>query len=182
MIKATLSLATGAVLISLNAALAADFTVTSADAADGAFTDKNYADSFGCTGGNLSPQIAWSGAPVATKSFVVTIYDPEAPTGSGWWHWVVTNIPATANELPAGIGAGAQTLPTGAVQMNSDAGIPAYGGPCPPVGETHHYVITVTALGVEKLELPPNASGALVGYMTTANALAKATLTLTAGR
>ena len=132
----------------------------------------------GYTGGNRSPHLAWEGAPEGTKSFVVTCYDPDAPTGSGWWHWVVINIPGTAKELPAGSGSG-EGLPAGALQTRTDFGAPGYGGAAPPAGGTHHYIFTINALKVDKLELDAQASAALVGFMVYMNSLGKATLTVT---
>jgi len=172
----------GAFLMTTAPALAADFTVTSADAKNGSLSETNFLNMMGCTGMNVSPQIAWSGAPEGTKSFVVSIYDQDAQTGSGWWHWIVANVPASATELPQGAGNDPAKLPEGSLQTNTDGGHPGYGGPCPPVGQTHRYLITVNALSVEKLELPPNATGALVGMLANMNSLGKATLTVTAGR
>lgn len=133
---------------------------------------------FGCEGGNTSPALSWHGAPKGTKSYAVTVYDPDAPTGSGWWHWVVYNIPADVTTLAenAGIPDG-KGLPTGAVQGRTDFGAPGYGGACPPKGDKpHRYVFTVHALKTEKLELPSDASAAMVGYMIHANAIGSATL------
>ena len=130
---------------------------------------------------NRNPQLAWTGAPEGTQSFVVTAYDPDAPTGSGWWHWTVFDIPAAVTELPAGATVGAG-LPAGAVEGRTDFGAPGYGGACPPPGAPHHYVFTVFALGVADLPLDDGASGAMVGFMARANALASATLTATYGR
>jgi Raf kinase inhibitor-like YbhB/YbcL family protein len=135
----------------------------------------------GYSGGNRSPHLAWEGAPEGTKSFVVNCYDPDAPTGSGWWHWVVINIPASAKELPGGAGGGSG-LPSGVVQTRTDFGQPGYGGAAPPPGRTHHYIFTIHALKVEKLDLDPQSSAALVGYMTNMNSLGKATLTVTYGK
>jgi Raf kinase inhibitor-like YbhB/YbcL family protein len=135
----------------------------------------------GYSGGNRSPHLAWEDAPEGTKSFVVNCYDPDAPTGSGWWHWVVINIPASAKELPGGAGSGSG-LPSGAVQTRTDFGQPGYGGAAPPPGRTHHYVFTIHALKVDKLDLDPQSSAALVGYMTNMNSLGKATLTVTYGK
>lgn len=163
-------------------AQAAEFKVESSSQIDGRLPAAQFADTFGCQGGNQSPQVRWSGAPAGTKSFVVTMYDPDAPTGSGWWHWVTTNIPAGVDELPAGAGSAGGKLPAGAQTFNNDGGQPGYGGACPPVGQNHRYIITVHALKVEKLELPPNATPALVGFMSWANGLGKASLTLSAGR
>ena len=139
---------------------------------------------FGCEGGNVSPSLAWKNAPPGTKSFAVTVYDPDAPTGSGWWHWLMFNIPADVTSLPAGAGnpAGGQ-VPKGAVQSKTDFGTQGYGGPCPPQGDKpHRYVFTVYALKVDKLDVDENASGAMVGFMLNANQLAKASFTATYGR
>jgi len=136
---------------------------------------------FGCSGGNVSPELAWSGAPEGTKSFAVTAYDPDAPTGSGWWHWVIFNIPADVHELPAGAGdptGGA--APAGSVQTRTDFGTPGYGGPCPPVGHgPHHYQFRVFALDVERLDLSPDSTAALVGFMLNAHKLGVAELEAT---
>ena len=163
-------------------AQAAEFNVESASQSDGRLPAAQYADTFGCQGGNQSPQVKWSGAPAGTQSFVITMYDPDAPTGSGWWHWVIANIPASVNELPAGAGSVGGKLPAGALSIANDASQPGYLGACPPVGQNHRYVITVHALKVEKLELPPNATPALVGFMSWANGLGKASLTLHGAR
>lgn len=134
---------------------------------------------FGCYGRNISPALSWKNAPAGTKSFAITAYDPDAPTGSGWWHWVVYNIPATVNQVPENAGAvDSTTLPPGAVQGRTDFGSYGYGGACPPAGDKpHRYVFTVFALSVEKIELPTDATAALVGYMLNANRLAKASVT-----
>lgn len=139
---------------------------------------------FGCSGGNVSPALHWTGAPAGTKSFALLVHDPDAPTGSGWWHWVVWNIPASATSLPEGAGDPAAALmPAGAVQGNTDFGSAGYGGPCPPPGSgAHHYHFRLYALKVEKLELPANATAALVGFNVRANALGKAELMATYSR
>lgn len=137
---------------------------------------------FGCNGGNLSPQLAWKNPPAGTRSYAVTVYDPDAPTGSGWWHWQVWDIPATAKALPHGVGKTA-ALPEGAREGRTDFGTPGFGGACPPVGDKpHRYVFTVFALKVDKLEVPDNPTAALVGFMLNANALGRARLTATYGR
>jgi|HubBroStandDraft_4_1064222.scaffolds.fasta_scaffold335425_2 Raf kinase inhibitor-like YbhB/YbcL family protein len=137
-------------------------------------------NSFTCTGQNMSPSLSWSGAPAATKSFVVQIYDPDAPTGSGWWHWVVINIPASTTSLPKNAGdAKANLLPAGAMQTRTDFGAPGYGGPCPPQdGKPHHYHITVSAIDEDKLQFAQSdqASAALVGYELNFHTLAKASI------
>jgi len=139
---------------------------------------------FGCTGGNVSPELDWQNAPKDTKSFAVTVYDPDAPTGSGWWHWVIFNIPPSVNKLPANAGKPDSGLaPQGSVQSMTDYGQPGYGGPCPPAGnKPHHYIFTVYALKVDQLPLKPEASGAMVGYYLNQNALAKVKLTALYGR
>jgi Raf kinase inhibitor-like YbhB/YbcL family protein len=159
------------------------FEVTSPDITEGRpLAMAQIANGFGCSGGNVSPGLAWKDAPPGTKSFVVTMYDPDAPTGSGWWHWTVYNIPASATGLPTAAGSGGAGLPTGAVQGRTDAGTAGFGGACPPPGPAHRYTVTVTALKVEKLDLPPDASAALLGFMTTMNNLGKASITATYGQ
>jgi Raf kinase inhibitor-like YbhB/YbcL family protein len=146
-------------------------------------TDAQVFNGFGCSGKNISPALKWSGAPAGTKSFAVTLYDLDAPTGSGWWHWVVYNIPASATELPEGAGAAdGKGLPAGAMQGRTDFGTAAFGGACPPPGKPHRYVFTVTALKTDKLDIPADGSGALVGFMVNANKLASATLAAKYGR
>jgi len=137
----------------------------------------------GCTGGNLSPALNWSGAPQGTKSFGLTVYDPDAPTGSGFWHWVVFNLPATVASVPAGAGDPSKNLIPQSVQSRDDAGMPGYTGACPSAGDKpHRYIFTLFALKVEALPLDQHASGALVGFYMNANVLAKTTLTVTYGR
>jgi len=154
---------------------AESFTISSSDIAHGEFMDKKQEfKGFGCSGGDISPHLAWSGAPEGTKSFAVTVYDPDAPTGSGWWHWQIVNIPAQLSELVAGAGSTSETLaPKGSLQVANDYGNRGFGGACPPAGHgVHHYRFKIHALSVEKLELPDNASGALAGYMINANTIA----------
>jgi Raf kinase inhibitor-like YbhB/YbcL family protein len=162
------------------------FTLTSPDVKAGAtIPAKHVFSGMGCTGQNLSPALRWSGAPAGTKSFAVTVYDPDAPTGSGWWHWVVYNIPAATTELPEGAGAaeGQGGLPPGAVQGRTDFGSAGFGGACPPPGDKpHRYIFTVHALKADKLDLPADASAALVGFMINANRLAKASFEAKYGR
>ena len=159
---------------------AADFTLSSKTLAGGVATEQ-VSNAFGCAGGNVSPDLAWSGAPEGTKAFTLTLYDPDAPTGSGFWHWVVTDIPGDTTGLALGAGAGEAGMPGRG--MRNDAGTRTYLGPCPPEGAPpHRYVFTLTALGVDRLEVPEDASAAIVGFMTGANALGKAELTVTYGR
>ena len=170
-----------ALLASTTVALAADFTVTSTDIKAGAKMGNQFVfSSFGCTGANASPNLTWKNAPKDTKSFAVTMYDPDAPTGSGWWHWLAFNIPATATSLPTGAGtADGAALPAGTVQSRTDFGAPGYGGPCPPQGsKPHHYIFTVFALKTETLPMvDANSTAAMVGYFLNANAVAKTSLT-----
>jgi Raf kinase inhibitor-like YbhB/YbcL family protein len=175
-------IAAGALMLLATAANAADFSISSSDVSEGtALAEKHVLKGFGCEGGNASPQISWANAPEGTKSFVVTAYDPDADTGSGWWHWVVFNIPASAKELKANAGSG-DGLPEGAIQGRTDFGAPGYGGACPPPGKPHNYKFKVTALKVEKLDLDANASAAMVGFMTNMNSLGSATITVPFGR
>ena len=159
---------------------AGPFTLSSKEVAAGKpFPLANVFGGMGCTGKNLSPSLSWHGAPAEARSFAVTIYDPDAPTGSGWWHWVVYNIPGNVSALAAGAGDTARKLlPPGAVQGNTDFGSPGYGGPCPPVGDKpHHYVFTVYALKVDKIDVPAGATAAYIGFNIHANTVAKATFT-----
>ena len=126
-------------------------TLTSPDIKPGGkIADEQVFNGWDCTGKNVSPALAWSGAPKGTKSFAVSVYDPDAPTGSGFWHWWVANLPPDATGLPKGAGGGTG-LPEGAVQPNNDFSLTGYGGPCPPKGKPHHYHITVYALDLDKL-------------------------------
>ena len=155
------------------------FTVTSNSFKDGDHLPNDFILSadfgFGCAGGNKSPHLQWSHAPVGTKSFAVTCYDPDAPTGSGFWHWLVVNIPANVSELPEGAGSAGGRLPNGASQTRTDFGAPGYGGPCPPQGDhPHRYLFTVFAVKVDKLDVTANTSAAVVGFNLHFNTLARA--------
>jgi len=167
------------------AAGAADFRLASPELMPGGrFEMRHVYNGFGCSGGNVSPALSWSGAPAGTKSYALTVYDPDAPTGSGWWHWVLFDIPASVAALPAGAGnpAGGK-LPTGTVQTMTDFGKPGYGGPCPPAGDkAHRYIFTLYALKVDKLGADPAATAAMVGFLLNANALDKTGFTVYYGR
>lgn len=156
---------------------AQEFTLTSTDL-KGQLTKTQVFAGFGCTGDNISPQLAWVNAPEGTKSYAITVYDPDAPTGSGWWHWVMFNIPASVKELPANAGNLEKDLgPEGSVQSITSFGKQGYGGACPPDGDkAHAYIFTVYALGIEKIELENNAPPAMVGFYLNANTVAKASL------
>ena len=174
-----------ALLGSAAMAQAAGFNLSSPDIKPGStIANAHVFNGFGCSGDNKSPALKWSGAPPGTKSYVLTVYDPDAPTGSGWWHWVVTNLPGDASEIAAGAGAAnSTTLPKGALQGRTDFGSSGWGGPCPPVGDKpHRYIFTLHALKVDKLDLPADATAALTGFMTNANSLGKASFTALYGR
>lgn len=153
------------------------FTLTSSTLG-GQATQKEMLKGFGCKGDNLSPQLKWENPPAGTKSFALTIYDENAPTGSGWWHWIVFDIDPSIHALPAGAGnKELQLLPAHAIQSRTDFGVPGYGGPCPPPGDKpHRYVVTVFALDTEKLGLDENASPAMVGYTIHQHSLSQASL------
>ncbi|MBI5891802.1 MAG: YbhB/YbcL family Raf kinase inhibitor-like protein [Nitrosomonadales bacterium] len=137
---------------------------------------------FGCNGDNLSPALEWKNPPAGTRSYAVTVFDPDAPTGSGFWHWVVYNIPATATGLPAGAVV-VEPLPAGAKQGRNDFGERNFSGACPPVGDRpHHYIFTVHALKVDKITVPDDASAALVGFNIIGNRLGLAKMTTTYSR
>lgn len=159
------------------------FTLTSTDVKSGVFTDAQVLNTFGCSGGNVSPQLSWTNAPAGTKSFVLTMFDPDAPTGSGFWHWVVVNIPTSIGELPTGASTNATKLPPGSLETRTDLGTPGYGGPCPPAGnKPHRYIFTLHALKVEKLDVDVQTSAALVGFNVYMQEIGKATLTARYGR
>jgi Raf kinase inhibitor-like YbhB/YbcL family protein len=173
-------------LFGAGAAGAQGMSLTSADLKEGAtISNEQVLNGYGCNGGNLSPELSWSGAPPGTRSFAVSIYDPDAPTGSGWWHWVVYNIPAGTTSLPKGAGdVKKELMPKRAIQTRNDFGAYGYGGPCPPAGDKpHHYQITVFAVDVDKLpDARKNAASALVSSALRSHTLAKATLTGFYGR
>ncbi|HZZ62386.1 MAG TPA: YbhB/YbcL family Raf kinase inhibitor-like protein [Roseiarcus sp.] len=165
------------------ASVASAMTLTSPDVKPGSkIADEQVFNSWGCTGKNVSPALSWSGAPKGTKSFAISMYDPDAPTGSGFWHWWVANLPPDTTGLPKGAGGGSG-LPAGALQPRNDYSQVGYGGPCPPPGKPHRYQITVYALDVDKLpDAGPEASPAVFGFDAHAHTLAKATLTGLYGR
>ena len=162
-------------------AQAIPFVLTSADLTSGTFDNKFILNGFGCTGGNLSPALVWRNVPAGTKSLSLQVHDPDAPTGvGGFTHWIVYNIPVTASKFEKNAGTGdGKLLPSGSVQHVTSFGAPGWGGPCPPAGrKPHRYVFTLYALGVDKLELPANASQAFVGLNINVNALAPASFTV----
>jgi Raf kinase inhibitor-like YbhB/YbcL family protein len=167
------------------AARAADFQLTSPDVGPGKpFPQEFVYNAFGCTGGNQSFPLAWSGAPEGTKSFAIAHFDPDALRGRGFWHWFVVDIPSSVASLPKDAGnADGSKLPAGARQLTTSFRRAAYGGSCPPAGEKpHNYVVTVYALKVEKLDLPADATAAQALPIVEKSALGKATLTYQYGR
>ncbi|MDR3736211.1 MAG: kinase inhibitor [Acidobacteriaceae bacterium] len=153
------------------------FKLHSNDIEDGGrISQAQVFNSFGHSGGNISPQLAWTDAPEGTESFVVMVYDPDAPTGSGWWHWVVSNIPARVTELPTGA-SGTAAMPAGAIESRTDYSTAGYGGAAPPPGPPHRYIFTVYALKTAHIDVTPDSSAALVGFLTHFNSIAKASIT-----
>ncbi len=150
------------------------FTLTSNDITDGGVLPDGQVYSKG----NTSPHLAWSGAPEGTKSYAVTCFDPDAPTGSGFWHWTAANIPADVTELATG--ASSRGMPAGAVQGRTDFGETGYGGAAPPPGHgPHRYIFTVFAVDTERLDVTPDNSGAVFGFNLHFHTLAKASITAT---
>lgn len=177
---------------------AGEFTLSSPDLRDGRIDNRFVLNGFGCKGDNVSPALVWRNAPAGTKSFALQVYDPDAPTGSGFWHWAVYNLPPSTVTLPQGAGNRAERLPGGAFGGNTDfmdtgatGGNGHYGGPCPPEGDRpHRYVFTIYALAVDKIEVaagvPKSGSAALYGFVLNKGLgpamLGKASFTATYGR
>ena len=159
---------------------AATFTVTSTDVSDGErFAPAQMSGSFGVPGGrDISPQLSWSGAPEGTKSYAVTVYDPDAPTMSGFWHWAVADLPADVTELPSGASG---SLPEGAFELKNDGGGVGFIGAAPPAGHgEHRYFIVVHALDVDSIGVPKDASPAFLGFNIGSHILGRAVLVATA--
>jgi Raf kinase inhibitor-like YbhB/YbcL family protein len=171
--------------MTVGVSFAGDFSISSPQVAShGKIANEQVFNGFGCQGDNISPALQWQGAPEGTVSFAVTVYDPDAPTGSGWWHWVIFNIPANVTNLAMGAGdPQSRKAPAGSVQSMTDFGRQGYGGPCPPAGDkAHHYEFTVYALKAKELPLDENTPAAMVGFYIHQNLLGKAVLTATYGR
>jgi hypothetical protein len=177
-----LVLGLGIVAAAAAPALAAGLKVTSPDFKNGGRMQvAQICARYG--GGDRSPALSWSGEPKGTQSFAVTMFDPDAPTGSGFWHWTVFNIPPDVHSLPAGAGdPGVKSLPGGAEEGRNDIGKAQYTGACPPPGPAHHYHITVFAVKVAKLPLNAETSGAVVGFNLHFNTLAKGQIVGVFGR
>lgn len=183
--KRTHFLVAVALLFCTSSAFAGDFQLTGPSLqANGTLPARHVLNGFGCTGENLSPQLSWQGEPAGTKSFALTVYDPDAPTGSGWWHWLVFNIPSDIHSLAENSGNPEKDLmPKQAIQAKTDFGTPGYGGACPPAGNpSHRYQFTVWALDVDQLPLTADTSGAMLGFNLRQHMLKKADLTVTYGR
>jgi len=156
------------------------FFLSSADIL-GQISKAQVFNSFGCTGENISPQLSWKNAPAGTKSFAVTAYDPDAPTGSGWWHWVVFNIDVSVDEIKTG--ASPKSMPKGAIESSTSYGSKGFGGACPPKGDkAHRYIFTVYALNTEKIEQNADARPELIGFFLNSHAIAKASIMAYYGR
>lgn len=165
--------------VGFSQAQAADMTLSSPTVHDGKTMENvQIFNGWGCTGKNQSPALKWTDAPAGTKSFAVTMYDPDAPTGSGWWHWAMIDIPGDVHSLPAGAGArGSHDLPKGAIQLRNDFGFVGYGGACPPPNsKPHDYTITVYALNVPVLDVPADASPAYAGFFILQHKIGEARL------
>lgn len=163
-------------------AMAADFQLRSSSVKNNEQISNTYVlNGFGCSGANVSPELAWKNAPEGTNAYAIMMYDPDAPTGSGWWHWVVFNIPSQVNNIKEGA-SGTSQLPAGAIESRTDFGKSGYGGPCPPQGDkAHRYQIKVFALK-DKLPLDENAPAAMVGFYIHQMKLAEAVIQAKYGR
>jgi hypothetical protein len=179
MIRIIIGIAIGIIFTSTTYA----FDLSSPDVEEGhALKASQIYNGFGCSGDNFSPTLIWKDPPAGTHSFAVTVYDPDAPTGSGWWHWLVYDIAVSATYLPSGVSVKV-SLPPGAKQGRNDFGEKKFGGACPPAADKpHRYVFTLYALRVEKLGVPEDASAALIGFMLNSHSLGKAQLTATYSR
>ncbi|GAA5051206.1 YbhB/YbcL family Raf kinase inhibitor-like protein [Nocardia callitridis] len=154
------------------------FTLTSTDVTDGQpLHNDQVSGKLGAGGKDVSPQLSWSGFPEGTQSFAVTVYDPDAPTASGFWHWVVADIPVSTTELASGAGSDGGTLPSGAVTLRNDAGFPGFVGAGPPPGHgPHHYYVVVHAVDVPSLGIDASATPAFLGFNLFSHAIGRATL------
>jgi Raf kinase inhibitor-like YbhB/YbcL family protein len=166
-------------LLSTNV-MAEGFTLSSTDV-QGQIANEQVFNSFGCSGKNISPQLSWKNAPQGTKSFAITVYDPDAPTGSGWWHWLAFNIPQSADGIKTG--ASNKAMPAGTIESITSYGSKGFGGACPPQGDKpHRYIFTVFALNTEKLDQAADARPELIGFFLNSHAIAKASIMAYYGR
>jgi Raf kinase inhibitor-like YbhB/YbcL family protein len=184
--KTARSLAVAAALLAAasgQAQAGSKFALTSSDLPAGkSWNDKFIMNEMGCSGGNVSPALSWKGAPEGTKSFAIMMYDPFPVPESGWWHWVLFDIPPATTSLPTGAGSvgNEALLPAGAKHGLADGDAPKahYYGPCPDIGDPpHKYKITVYALKIDHIDVPPTATPADINYLAMTNALGKASIT-----
>jgi len=160
----------------LTGAFSQTFTLKS-NSLSGQATHEMFLNGFGCEGDNMSPQLSWENPPAATKSFAITIHDQDAPTDSGFWHWVVFDIPIIIGELDKNASGKLSGISEDIIESNTDFGAPGYGGPCPPQGDgAHRYIITVYALKVEKLGLNKDTTPAIVSFYLNNTTIEKASL------
>jgi len=162
-------------LLAFSISYAGNFTLKSDDL-QGQLSIKQEFNGFGCRGKNISPDLKWSDAPKGTKSFAILMYDKDAPTGSGWWHWTVFNIPASAKGISSNA-SNSELLPKGTIEGTNDYGMVGFGGACPPKGHGFHsYVTTVYALDVEHLDINEKTNQAVVGYMINSHTIQKSSI------
>lgn len=160
--------------------MAEGFYLTSTDI-KGQISNDQVFNGFGCSGKNISPQLSWKNAPAGTKSFAITAYDPDAPTGSGWWHWLAFNIPDAVDHLKTG--ASNKAMPAGVIESTTSYGAKGFGGACPPKGDkAHRYIFTVYALNTKEIKQDAGATPALIGYFLNSHAIAKASIMAYYGR
>ena len=174
-----------ALLFSTSYCFAANFSLSSPVLAPNEpLKNQQVFNGFGCSGENISPELHWKNIPVGTKSFAMTVYDPDAPSGSGWWHWVVFNLPAETTKLPLNAGSiDKHLMPNGAIQSRTDFGTAGFGGACPPAGDKpHRYQFTIYALKTDKLPLDSMSPAAMVGFYIHQNLIEKATIEVKYGR
>lgn len=162
-------------LLAWSILLAGDFTLNSPDMS-GQLSKKQEFNGYGCDGKNISPLLKWANPPKKTKSFAITIYDPDAPTGSGWWHWIVYNIPKGIRQIKSGASK-LKLLPKGSVEGLNDYKTKNFGGACPPKEDkAHRYITTIYALDIAKLNIDKNANPALIGYILNSHSIQKSSI------
>lgn len=166
-----------ALLLGSTSCLASEMQLAVPDLVKDGFTNKFIYNQFGCQGENISPNISWHNVPKDAKSLVVTMYDPDAPTGSGWWHWTVVNIPVDVTALERSAGNNPDLLPKGSQVVRNDFGVVSYGGPCPPEKSDHRYQFTLYALDIDHIDVNEQTTPALIGFMVNSHLISKATVT-----
>ncbi len=173
-------------LLVLSTNVAAEGFYLSSTDIQGQIGNDQVFNSFGCSGKNISPQLSWKNAPKGTKSFAITVYDPDAPTGSGWWHWVVFNIDKSVDNIKTGassLSGDKSAMPADAIESFTSYSSKGFGGACPPKGDKpHRYIFTVYALDIEKIEQTADARPELIGFFVNSHAIAKASIMAYYGR